>query len=87
MQTAIHASEHYQHPLLELEAYVNQSTNTRLTDSFRKFKEALAEPTAEISDTVLRDEPSPVAATNTFQAADRSYLAMSSLFTANVKHW
>jgi flagellar hook-associated protein FlgK len=87
VQTSTHASDDFQHPLLELEAYVNQSQNQKLTDSFRKFKDALTEPASSASGTALPEVALPVAGNVTSQTEDRSYLAMSSVFTMNVKHW
>ncbi len=88
VQSGIDASADFQHSLHELETYVLNSQNSNLADSFRKFKEALSEPDASLPNVVIAPSVQlPSAADSKPQTEERSYLAMSSLFSANVKYW
>ncbi|WP_342644780.1 hypothetical protein [Mucilaginibacter sp. CSA2-8R] len=85
VQNSINASATFQNPLHELETYVARSQNPKLTDSFRKFKEALSEPGGELNNRTNTRTAKPLTATKLPEFEDRSYMAMSSLFSANVK--
>ncbi len=84
---SINTSSAFQHPLQELETYVSRSQNAKLTDSFRRFKEALSEPEASINDVPAITAAHPITAPPLPEREEHSYMAMSSLFSANVKHW
>lgn len=85
-QTSIDVLAGFEHPLQQLESYVTEHPNPRLAQTFQQFKEALTG-----TDTLLKsiDRPQadlPAAATIT-PPPERSYMAMSSLFTINVKDY
>lgn len=88
VQSGIDASADFQHSLHELETYVSNSQSPKLADSFRKFKEALSEQDAGWLNTNTAPGAQPPSTVNNKpQPEERSYLAMSSLFSINLKQW
>lgn len=76
----------FQYSLQQLENYVAQSHDEKLAKSFEKFKQALSSRNEQLANAAKPKAqwPGPDAALP--EPQDRSYLAMSSLFTVNVKH-
>ncbi len=85
IQATINTTEDFKHPLQELETYVGQSHNAQLVDSFQKFKTALSENNNRLNEIARPGKTQAVPAAPTPQIPEHGYLAMSSLFSANVK--
>ncbi len=83
-QKGIDVLEGFEHPLQELESYLAQNQNPRLSRSFKKFKEALSETGIQLKTNTQPAATPPAASTP--PAEERSYMAISSLFSANVKY-
>ncbi len=85
MQATINTSEDFKHPLQELETYVGQSHNAQLVDSFQKFKMALSENDNRLNDIARFGKTQAVPVATKPPTPEDCYLAMSSLFSANIK--